>query len=481
MTVDFDTETKLFYPKLKMRKVIFLIFTLFLLSVSPIKAEKNLQESSLSTDRLLVKFRRSLSLPERQKFHRRLDNVLLKHIDRLDIDIIDAHGKDIGELLRNYRIDSRVEYVEPDYIAYALESTNDPYLNLQWGMEKVTASGSDLSAWDYSKSNPSVKIAILDTGIDQDHEDLKDKIVANYKCSNSSTVDDLYGHGTHVAGIAGAITNNEIGVTGLGYNASLMNVKVLGDSGSGYYSWIADCIRWAADNGAKVINLSLGGSGRSKTLENAVDYAWGKGVVLVAAAGNSGRSSRTYPAYYKNVMAVAATDKNDRKASWSNYGIWVSVAAPGVSIYSTFPNHSYSIGRSFGYDYASGTSMATPHVAGLAGLVWSTSYGTSNYNVRSRIESKADRISGTGRYWRYGRINAFRSVIGGSSLPSTPTATATPSPTPTLTPTVTPSPKPTSTPSPTLTPTPTDSPEAPSAPTPTPTPWWCKYFPSWCN
>lgn len=435
------------------------------------------------SNRILVKFRPFFSSEERFKFHRRLDNTLIEHIDRLNVDVVDARKKDIRKLLRDYRIDPRVEYAEPDYIAYAMELTNDPYLPRQWGMEKIKASLSGISAWDYSKGSFLVKIAILDTGIDQNHEDLKDKIVENFKCADSPTVDDLYGHGTHVAGIAAAATNNKIGVAGVGYNTSLMNVKVLSDSGFGYYSWIADCIKWAADNGAKVINMSLGGKKRSRTLENAVNYAWQKGVVLVAAAGNYGRAFRTYPAYYKNVIAVAATDKNDQRASWSNYGRWVSLAAPGVDIYSTFPNHPYSIGKSFGYDFGSGTSMASPHVAGLAGLVWSSAYGSTNYSVRTRIESKADRIAGTGRYWKHGRINALKSLIDGSILSPAPTITVTPTPsfTPTLTPTLTPAATPTKTSAPTVTPTPTNLPEPSPSVTPTPTPWYCKWFPRWCR
>jgi thermitase len=148
-------------------------------------------------------------------------------------------------------------------------------------------------------------------------------------------------------------------------------------------------------------------------MENAVNYAWRKGVVLACAGGNNGNTSSNYPARYKNCIAVAATDANDRKASFSSYNSqWMDVAAPGVDIFSTLPNHPYAMGRSLNYGNASGTSMATPFVAGLAALVWNTSSGTSNQAVRNRIESTADRISGTGSYWIYGRINACRAVGG---------------------------------------------------------------------
>ncbi len=357
--------------------------------------------------------RPALPEEERLKFHRLVGVTQIESIERVGIDILKVEKGSVEKKIDELSRDPRVVFAEPDYIASVLELSNDPGIvnNLQWGMYKVKAAGSGNSAWNYSKGD-GVKVAILDTGIDQDHEDLSGKIQNNKNCTDSPTVDDLYGHGTHVAGIVAASTNNSLGVAGLGYNAALINVKVLDDSGSGYYSWITNCITWAADNGARVINMSLGGPSKSKTLENAINYAWNKGVVIVAAAGNSGNSSPTYPAYYTRVIAVAATDSNDNKASWSSYGRWVDVAAPGVSIYSTFPNHRYTINKSLGYDYASGTSMATPHVAGLAALVWATPYGTSNSSVRKQIEATADKISGTGKYWAYGRINALAAVGG---------------------------------------------------------------------
>ena len=151
-----------------------------------------------------------------------------------------------------------------------------------------------------------------------------------------------------------------------------------------------------------MINLSLGGTYDSITLRRAVETAWNKGVVLACAAGNSGNSGRFYPAAYTNCIAVAATDSSDRKASWSNFGSWVDVAAPGVGILSSVV--------SGGYESWSGTSMATPHVAGLAGLL--ASQGHDRSTVRSKIESTADRISGTGRQWANGRINACKAVGG---------------------------------------------------------------------
>ena len=407
----------MFYHETMKKRIIFLAS--FLLFLAVFLFSRNLSNKALAqfendfdTDRLIVKFKKEVGREERNRLLQELKAPLQERIDQLDVEVVGVEKNKIRDFIQLFTRLGKIEYVEPDYKAEALELTSDPGIiqNKQWGMFKIKAADSGESAWNFAKSTAEAKIAIIDTGIDQDHEDLGGgKIVADKNCTSSPTPDDLYGHGTHVAGIAAAATNNGIGVAGLGYNAALMNAKALGDNGSGYYSWIANCIIWAADNGAKVINMSLGGSYGSTTLQNAVNYAWNKGVGITAAAGNSGNSSRTYPAYYSNVIAVAATDVNDRKASFSSYGKWVDVAAPGKDIYSTFPNHANVIGKT-NYDFANGTSMSTPHVAGLAALVWGTSYGTDKTSVRRQIEATADKISGTGRYWTYGRINALKAV-----------------------------------------------------------------------
>lgn len=324
-----------------------------------------------------------------------------------------------------------VEFAEPNFISKAIDfpvdAPNDAnFSGKQWGLENsgqvvggqigtVDADIDAQAAWNTTTGTSAlgpVLIAVLDTGIDQAHPDLSSKISANKDFTGSGSVDDFYGHGTHVGGIAAASTNNTDGVAGTCPDCMLLNGKVLNNSGSGANSWIANGIIWAADNNAKVINLSLGSSLKSYTLESAVNYAWGKGVVVVAAAGNSGNPSKLYPAAYNNVIAVAATDNRDRKAYFSNYGSkWVDVAAPGANIFSTFPTHPYSINKALGYDFASGTSMATPFTAGVAALIWSTPYGTSNSAVRARLESTADRITGTGTYWSAGRINAGKAVL----------------------------------------------------------------------
>ncbi len=476
-----------YLPKKFLVAVFSLFFSFFLLNF-PASAQEYKQ------DEVVVKMQTSYSSEDRLKFHHEIGGQLVSQIQNLGVDVLRFEGVPVQRIIERLKIDPRVLYVEPNFIATAFEMANDPALqqNLQWGLTKINAAGNNTSAWNISRGITSVVVAILDTGIAQNHEDLKEKIISNRNCTDSTTSDDIYGHGTHVSGIISANTNNNLGVAGVGYGITLLNAKGLGDSGSGYYSWLANCLVWAADNGAKVINMSLGGSADSKLLSDAVEYAWNKGVVLVAAAGNSGNNSPSYPAYYPHVLSVAATDQNDVKASFSNFGTWVDVTAPGVGIYSTLPNNTNAF-KQLGYGYGSGTSMASPFVAGLAGLLFSMG-SLNNSDVVKLIENNADKIPGTGTNWIFGRINAYQSLLSARgtsdvrpSVTLTPTNTPTPFPTstpkPTSTPTLTPTPtsKPTSTPTPTLIP---SVPTAPKAPTPSKPSWMvrlCSKIPNLCR
>ncbi|MBI4035752.1 S8 family serine peptidase [Candidatus Daviesbacteria bacterium] len=370
---------------------------------------------------VLVKFKEGVSQKEIDNQLKNNRGQIVNKLDALGVLVLRvpqaAEEKAVTALSKN----PNVEYAELDYLAEVFLAPNDTYFaSSQWGLENtgqtiagvagvVDADIDGPAGWDITAGG--VKVAILDTGIDQDHEDLSSKITTQRNFTDSSTIDDLYGHGTHVGGIVAAVTDNNIGVAGGCPDCQLMNGKVLNDSGSGAYSWIANGITWATDNGAKVINMSLGGSVRSTTLERAVNYAWDRNVVVVAAAGNSANRSKTYPAAYTNAIAVAATNNKDQKAAFSSYGAkWVDVAAPGENIFSTFPNHSYKINKSLGYDFGSGTSMATPMTSAVAALIWSTPYGTSASQVRTRLQTTADKIPGTGTYWSAGRVNAANAV-----------------------------------------------------------------------
>jgi len=407
-----------------MKKLVLLfLFSFFLftfLGLISIPRSAKAQSNNHVPGQILVKFKENTS---QQEIDRQVNShraSVMGKIDKLDVLVLKVPEVAQDKVLNALSKNPNVEYAELDYLAEAYFVPNDTYFVNQWGLENtgqkingvvgvVDADIDGPTAWDTTQGG--VEVAILDTGIDQDHEDLSAKIVLQKNFTDSPTIDDLYGHGTHVGGIVAAVTNNNIGVAGGCPTCQLMNGKVLNDSGSGAYSWIASGIIWATNNGAKVINMSLGGSSPSKTLENAVNYAWNKGVVVVAAAGNSANPSKTYPAAYTNAVAVAATNNKDQKASFSTYGAkWVDVAAPGEYIYSTFPNHPYKINKLSGYDFGSGTSMSTPMTSAAAALIWSTPYGTSASAVRTRLEKTADKISGTGTYWSAGRINAANAV-----------------------------------------------------------------------
>jgi len=378
-------------------------------SASPAFADDG-QEESFASDRLIIQFDSGTSWSEIIKVHQQVGGKVVKTIPQINSQIVTVPKGQKSFKMWVYRLHSKVRCVEPDYVAQVLDVPNDPYFNdsYQWGMFQTQAP----QAWDITHGSSGIRIAILDTGVDSSHPDLGAKVVAKENFTSSDTAEPVNNsHGTHVAGIAAAISNNGIGVAGLGYDCSLMNVKVAGDDGYGYYSWIAQGIIWATDNGADVINLSLGGTSPSSTLEQAVNYAWDHGVVVVAAAGNDGSTSPLYPAYYDKCLAVAATNDNDQLTSWSSHGNWVDVAAPG-SAYSTKPDGQYG--------NMAGTSMASPHVAGLAGLVFSVAADTNgngrlNDEVRATIEATCDDV---GIDVAYGRINAYHAVGGSSPAPT---------------------------------------------------------------
>jgi thermitase len=322
-----------------------------------------------------------------------------------------------------------VEYAEPDELVTA--ATADQYFPGQYALQNdgqsftstagtLTVAGGEVDAdvdaveaWKVTTGS-GTRVAIVDSGVASDNPDISPKVVARANFSDAPTGEDVYGHGTHVAGIVAATPNNTIGVAGVCPGCTILDAKVLNDDGTGTTSGIANGIDWAVSNGAKVINMSLGLGVSSRVLEAAVNNAWNHGVVIVAAAGNSGTQASIYPGAYPNVIAVAATDNTDTKASFSTYGEWVDVAAPGVNVYSTFPNHPFYLGtqngRSQGYDVESGTSMASPVVAGTAALAWSSHTGATNTSVRADIESSADKIAGTGTNWEHGRVNANNAV-----------------------------------------------------------------------
>jgi thermitase len=384
---------------------------------------------------------------------------------------------DVIEMLRK-QLGAR--YVEPEYAFQLLDTKpNDPKYANQWAHSKIESP----KAWDLTQGSSEIVVAIVDTGVDVGHPDLKDNLTPRSTWYDYGEDDDdpsdTYGHGTHCAGIAAAVGNNGEGVAGAGWSTSIMPVKVFPDgSGSTSTSKIAKGIVHAVDKGANVISLSLGSTNKSSALEDAINYAHDHNVLVVAAAGNDNKEEKYYPAAYDHVIAVAATDKEDKKASFSNYGTWVDISAPGVSILSTMPTYHVKMnddGYDENYDYMSGTSMSTPLVAGVAALVMSENPNLDPDQVEETLENSTDEIDGNnpdyaGKLGK-GRLNSGKAVSSSAPTEPTPTPTATPTQSsPTATPTPTPTPtqsSPTATPTSTPTSTPTQA--NPTA-TPTPTP-----------
>lgn len=319
-------------------------------------------------------------------------------------------GTDLQAAIKKLKADPNVEYVEPNYRRNSFFVPNDPNLNLQWHIDKVHAK----EAWDISKGNSQIVVAVIDTGVDYGHPDLQDKLDTPYNSMINSTstadVTDDVGHGTIVTGIVAGAMNNGIGIAGVGGNISVMPVKA-GDFTGFYDSDIANGIYWAVDNGARVINMSLGGLDYSHTLEAAVNYAVARNVVVIAAAGNNNNSELMYPAAFPGVIGVAATTQIDKRAEFSNYGFYIDVSAPGVDIFSTTPRSGF-FDYTTNYDKASGTSMASPIVAGLAGLVLSVSPSLSSNDVTNAIIDGTDDLGPQG--WDeatgWGRVDAARTL-----------------------------------------------------------------------
>jgi type VII secretion-associated serine protease mycosin len=443
--------------------------------------------------RLVVKFRTDLTLAQRRAQLAAEGLALGDHLPLLDVELVEVPVGQELVLAKQLEREPAVLYAEPDYLVHAIATApNDTYYaSYQWNMTHIGLE----TAWDTTTGSSGITIAIADTGVDSTHPDLSSKVVAGYDfVNNDSDPSDDEGHGTHVAGIAAAATNNNRGVAGVSWGSKIMPIKVLDSSGSGTHTQIANGILWAADNGADIINLSLGGASSSSTLENAVNYAYSAGCLLVAAAGNEYEDGNptSYPAALDHVMAVGAVGNEDEHASYSNTGTYLDVAAPGgnpTGSSDSDPNHwiasTYWQGSGYSYVMIVGTSQACPHVAGLAALVWSVNPALTNDGVQSIIETTAVDLGSPGwdETFGWGRIDAAAAVAaapGGTPTP-TPTATfppgVTPTPTPTRTPTRTPTATftvvpgatatPTPTPTRTRTPTPTVSPGATATPTPT--------------
>ena len=349
--------------------------------------------------------------------------------------LVEVDSQQRQTLIASLNAQPSVQWVEPNYLYYTNESPNDPYYTQQklWGLTKVNMA----TAWDLSKGAGSV-VAVIDTGVDRTHEDLASNIWQNVHeipfnqidddnngfiddtagwdfANKDNNPDDVHSHGTHVAGTVAAISNNQLGIVGVAPQAKILPLKALGDTGSGSAFDIAKAIRYAADSGADVINMSLGGQGTSYTLASAIDYAVQRNVVVVVAAGNDNINSQyQYPANANGVISVGALQNYNGldKSYFSNYGPDVDIFAPGSNIYSLAPNN--------GYSSKSGTSMAAPHIAGLAALIRSVQPGLSPASVRARMIANSVDLTTSGgspgwdEIFGFGMMNPVASLTDAS-------------------------------------------------------------------
>ncbi|UCD57310.1 MAG: S8 family serine peptidase, partial [Candidatus Hydrogenedentota bacterium] len=393
-------------------------------------------------DHVLVKFKELPSRKELNNFAVSQGLRLDRAIPRIDVFRLRiSGGQGVRNVLARLVADGRVEFAEPDYIRLPTYDPNDPLFQFQWDMTLMGLP----SCWDVEKGQSSVIIAVLDTGIDLDHPDHINQLWENSDEIPGNGIDDdgngytddfngydfagdglfplpgaedpipddtdvFIGHGTHVSGTIGAEQDNFQGISGEAPGTKLMAVRVLGGLlGFGYSSDICEGIVYATDNGASVINMSLGGTAKSLTEYNTLKYAWDHNVFIAAAAGNDGNAGNpiSYPAAYVFAMSVGATDSFDTIASFSTHNEFVEISAPGVEILSTV--------RGGGYESSdwSGTSMATPHVAGLAALLYSMYSDIENWQVRWMLQSGViDRgIPGWDEFYGFGRADCGE-VIG---------------------------------------------------------------------
>jgi subtilisin family serine protease len=341
---------------------------------------------------LVVRFRPGTSNSEMEAAAARAGGTVADHIAELGLHVVRVPPSQTEEAVASLRSEASVESVEREVLLEGLDTIpNDALWPAQWGLRLIGAP----RAWDVTTGAGAVVIAVLDTGVSARHEDLAGASVAGRDLVNddSDPADDE-GHGTSVAGVIAARTNNGEGQAGVCWGCSLMPVKVMDSTGTGKTSTVAAGIVWAVDHGARVVNLSLGSPGTTSALASAVAYAASKNAVLVAAAGNSGADTHFYPAAYGEVISVGATNEADVRYEWSNHGDWVRVSAPGC-------NAAPRLGG--GYIEFCGTSSSAPIVAGVAGLALSLNPSASKSEVERAIGTNATPVDGA----RFGRVEAL--------------------------------------------------------------------------
>lgn len=343
--------------------------------------------------------------------------------------VVSTGGRSVDEAIAELQADPAVAFVEPNYrveladeggeVAAAV-AVNDPQSANQYSLDRMRVR----DAWSHTKGASNV-IAVLDTGVQANHPDLAGRLVAGIDLVNDdATAADDNGHGTWVSGIIVAKANDGYGIAGVSWTDKVMPVKIMDSQGLGSTADLMEGIRWAADHGADVINMSVGGFPWSQVVQDAVNYAWTNGVVLVGAAGNNRREETYYPASYTNVVSVSATQPQDEFSNWSSWGPKVDVSAPGSSVVTTnCYTCTYGGHDTWGtHTFISGTSFATPNVAGVVALIRARYPAYTPTQVVNRLVSTVDDLGYAGWDNRYGagRVNAFRAVGGSVAQPSQP-------------------------------------------------------------
>ena len=348
--------------------------------------------------RILVGTQAGLSDDEFDKILKPHGGKALGHIRQINLHVVQVPPQAEEAVARALAKNPHVKFAEPDMLVEAEQIPDDPNYASAWHLPKIQAP----TAWDNSQGS-GVIIAILDTGVDASHPDLAGNLVAGWNSVSANTdTSDVYGHGTKVAGSAAAITNNGVGVVGVAGSARIMPIRITNDpTGYAYWSNIANGLTWAADHGAQVANISYEATS-SASIASAAQYLRSKGGVTVVAAGNSS----TDPGYSDSpyMISVSATDSNDAKASWSNFGYFVDVAAPGVSIWTTT--------NGGGYGAVSGTSFASPVTAGVVALMMAANPSLPPTTLEQVLENTATDLGDAGwdTSYGYGRVNAAAAV-----------------------------------------------------------------------
>lgn len=382
-----------------------------------------------TTDQILVKFKPYVTDPVIRLACRayQIDNVLKLPLDLERWKLPPA--KNLEEMVALLSLNPDVEYAEPDYKTIVHGIPDDPYFGYQYALfnhgqligEPGSPSGSwraDMKAiegWRETTGNPSVTVAVIDTGVDFTHPDLRKNILPDGRDFVNDDFDpsDDHGHGTSICGVIAADTNNREGISGITWNCRILPIKGLSASGEGYTSWMIEAIVWAADRGVDIINLSVGTTAPTRALEEAIHYAKKKGILLVSSAGNH-NGKVAYPAAYEDCMAVAGTDYLDVRAHFSNFGPEIDVAAPAKRIFVCIPTW-IAGSTSMPYDFLSGTSVSCAYISGFAALIKSIKPWLSAEEIKDIICFSADDVNGSAHpgwdpYLGYGRANLEKAL-----------------------------------------------------------------------